>query len=113
MKYVVATTRDDAQELKRIYRKLARIPADGLKGVHVGGGIHANQDAPGFPGRTRDIVDYRKHPTLQQWAVPVTDAGKALWQARKSELTQDERDFVIALLVSEQDLDSTWDVPAA
>jgi hypothetical protein len=109
VKYVIVNGITQARQLRRIIAKLANIPVDGIRGTNVGKGRHVDQDAPGFPGRTLHLVDHRKHPTLQQWAVPITQRLRDLWADHKDRLTQAERQGVLDAIAAETDLDSSWD----
>ena len=108
MKYVIATNVTEAKALRRILRKLFGIPAAGRRGKHVGGGIHVDLDDGSKRGWTLWAVNYRKHPTEQKWAVPITARVKAMWAAHKSRLTAAERQGVLAAITAEQDLDPSW-----
>lgn len=100
-RFLVATTKADAIEVRRIARTIFALPW--TKYIRVGGGIQA----PALS--VQDYLQPIKHPTQQMWAVEITQDMKDTWQQRKSLLSAAERAFIQSLLTSEQELDPSWD----
>jgi hypothetical protein len=113
MRAIIHTSQADATEYELLLRDAHGIPRDGsgLPGVDIGGGIHA----PPEQSRTVRYCEIVKHPTRNEWAVPIDAAdesdlptAQALARLVSSRMPRAAYDALVARLSTVVELGSEW-----